>query len=111
MAPSLKIGLGLAASLLVGWIHHGPLGNGEKMIDRLEAQARAAVARSEVAGVQVRLQRDPLARIATLSGPANDLQRDGLGSLKGITDYVREVDGIAEVRWADQAPRRQKGAG
>jgi hypothetical protein len=38
-----------------------------------------------------------------LSGPANDLQREGLGSQKGISDYARDVDGISDVRWADEA--------
>ena len=46
--------------------------------------------------------RDPLARAARLSGPANDLQREGLGSQKGVSDYVRDVEGVADVRWADE---------
>lgn len=56
----------------------------------------------------MRLDRRPLARNATLSGPANDLQREGLGSQYGISDYVRDVEGIGSVRWADEPPRERR---
>lgn len=102
MSPSVKLLIGLAATLLMGWAWHGPLGNGARMIDRLEAQARTAVAEGELAGIDVRLERDPLARSATLSGKADDFQREGMGSARGLSDYVRDVDGIDRVRWADE---------
>jgi hypothetical protein len=99
----MKILIGLVVALLAGWAWHGPLGNGERLIDRLEAQAREGVARSELPGIRVVLSRSPLARVATLSGSANDLQREGLGSQKGVSDYVRDVPGISDVRWTDEA--------
>lgn len=99
----MKILIGLVAALLVGWIWHGPLGHGEHMVSRLEAEARQGVAKAQLPGIAVSLPRDPLARSATLSGPANDLQREGLGSQKGVSDYVRDVPGISSVRWADEA--------
>jgi hypothetical protein len=102
MPTAGKLLIGLALALAAAWISHSPLGRGEAMIDRLEAEARAAVAQAELPGIAVRLDRAPLSRRATLSGPANDLQREGLGSQLGISDYVREVDGIAAVRWADE---------
>jgi hypothetical protein len=98
----MKILIGLAAALLAAWIWHGPLGNGERLIAGLEAQAREGVARSELPGIRVSVSRDPLARVATLSGPADGLQREGLGSQMGVSDYVREVSGMASVRWADE---------
>jgi hypothetical protein len=101
MSPVLKFLIGLAAVLLMGWVYHGPLGNGEALIGRLEAQARAAVAEGEVPGVEVRLQRDPLARVATLSGPANDFQREGMGQFPGINDRVGEIEGISRIEWAN----------
>ena len=103
MTRSVKIATGLIAVLLMGWIYHGPLGTGEKLINRLELQGRAAVVETQLTGIQVRMHRDPLARVAELSGPANDLQREGLGSQWGINDYVAAVPGIGAVRWADQA--------
>lgn len=101
MSPVVKFLLGLIAVLLLGWLYHGPLGHGEQLVSRLEAEAKAVVARAEVPGVSVSLPRDPLARTATLSGPANDLQREGLGSQKGLNDLVGEVEGVAGVRWSD----------
>jgi hypothetical protein len=106
MSSAVKFPIGLAAALLLGWAWHGPLGNGAKLIDALEGRARAAVAEAGLPGIEVRLARDPLARVATLSGPANDLQREGLGSAMGVTDYVRGVEGLAKVRWADEPPAR-----
>jgi hypothetical protein len=102
MPPILKATIGFLLALAAAWIWHGPLGNGERLIGGLEAQARDSVAMAELPGIAVRLSRHPLARVATLSGPANDLQREGLGSQKGVSDYVRDVQGISDVRWADE---------
>ena len=98
----MKILIGFVAVLLIGWIWHGPLGNGQRLVDGLEAQARQTVVDTEVPGIRVVLSRAPLARVALLSGPANDLQREGLGSQKGISDLVRDVDGLGSVRWTDE---------
>jgi hypothetical protein len=102
MPPLLKATIGLLLALAAAWIWHAPLGNGERLVERLEGEARREIAKSELAGIEVRLSRDPLARSATLSGPANDLQREGLGSQKGVSDYARDVEGISDVRWADE---------
>jgi hypothetical protein len=104
MSPALKFLIGLAAVLLMGWAYHGPLGNGEALVGRLEAQARAAVVASEVPGVDVKLGRGPLSREATLSGPANDYQREGMGEFPGLNDRIRSIDGISNVRWANPPP-------
>ncbi|HEX8572547.1 MAG TPA: hypothetical protein VF759_07340 [Allosphingosinicella sp.] len=104
MPTAVKLLIGLVLALGAGWISHGPLGGGSRLVDRLEREARAGVARAGVPGVAVRLGRDPLTRTATLSGPANDLQREGLGSQMGISDHVRAVEGIGAVRWADEPP-------
>ena len=108
MSPAVKFLIGLAAVLLMGWLYHGPLGNGERLVSALEAQARAQVAKGEVPGVQVRLLRDPLSRVAILSGPADDFQREGMGQFPGLNDRVRSVEGISAVRWADR-PQDQGG--
>lgn len=107
MTPPVKVLIGLVASLLCAWLYHGPAGNGSKLIDRLQRDADAAVAKEAIPGVTVQLGRDPLSRTATLSGPADDLQREGLGSLPGLTDIVAGIEGMGAVRWADQPPARQ----
>jgi hypothetical protein len=106
MSPAVKILIGLAATLLTGAIAHGPLGQGEALIAGLEGQARAVVAAADLPGIQVSLARHPLSRTATLSGPANDFQREGMGSEPGLTDIVARVKGIGAVNWADQQGRR-----
>ena len=103
MSPAVKFLIGLAAVLLMGWIYHGPVGNGEALLARLEGQARAEVAKSEVPGIEVRLRRDPMARFATLSGPANDFQREGMGQYPGLNDRIRGIEGISGLEWAETA--------
>jgi hypothetical protein len=102
MTPLVKILTGLAAALLMGWLWHGPGGQGEALVGALERQANSAAASAELPGIAVRLPRAPLSRTASISGEANDLQREGLGSQMGVKDYVRNVPGIAGVRWADE---------
>lgn len=108
MRTAVKLLVGLVPALAAAWISHGPLGRGQALVDRLEREARAAVAKAELPAISARLDRDPLGRNATLSGPANDLQREGLGSQMGLSDYVREVPGIAAVRWADEPSRERR---
>jgi hypothetical protein len=105
MSPAIKVLIGLAATLIAAWLWHGPLGNGPSFVDGLERQARAAVATTDLTGIEVRLQRSPLARKAMLSGRADDVQREGLGSEKGLSDLIRDVPGIARVRWTDEPDR------
>ncbi|HET9337009.1 MAG TPA: hypothetical protein VFO12_11465 [Sphingomicrobium sp.] len=85
--------VGLAATLGFSALWHGPLGAGDRLVQRVEYQARARLDRDEMYQVQARLQRDPLARRLIMSGPADDFQR---------TELVRRLDqvpGVLEVRW------------
>lgn len=108
MSPVLKATIGLLLTLAAASVWHGPLGNGERLIDRLEGEARREVGKAELPGLSVNLSREPLARTATLSGPANDLQREGLGSQKGVSDYARDVEGVSDVRWTDEPDARRR---
>jgi hypothetical protein len=109
MPTAVKLLIGLALTLAAAWVWHGPLGRGARLVDGLERQARAAVAEENLPGIEVRLDRRPLARNATLSGPANDFQRNGMGSMPGLTGKVAAIDGIGTVLWADQ-PKRERRA-
>lgn len=104
MSSSTKFLIGLLAVLAMGWLHHGPLGGGERLIGGLERQAQAAVARTGVPGVSVRMDREPLSRRAILSGPANDFQREGQGELPGLNDIVGEIEGVSGVEWSNPPP-------
>ena len=109
MSSLTKFMIGLVAALAIGWLHHGPLGHGEALIDRLEREAQAAVARQEVPGVTVTLGRDPLSRRATLAGPADQFQREGQGELPGLSDIVTNIDGVSGVDWANPPPASKGG--
>lgn len=102
MTRPVKILIGLAAAMLMGWLWHGPGGQGAALVTALEREANANAANAELAGIRVRLPRKPLGRSAVISGQANDLQREGLGSQMGVIDYVRNTPGIAGARWDDQ---------
>jgi hypothetical protein len=104
MSASVKFGIGLVIVLLFGWIWHGPVGTGERHINGIESEVKRVVAESEVPGVTVELKRNPLQRVATLAGPADEFQRRGQGSLKGLTQRVDDVEGVAAVQWEDEAP-------
>jgi hypothetical protein len=45
------------------------------------------------------MQREPLARTAILSGPADQFQREGVGSLPGINRRVMLIPGMARFEW------------
>ncbi|HEY0147835.1 MAG TPA: hypothetical protein VGB70_02410 [Allosphingosinicella sp.] len=102
MRAPVKFLIGLALALLAGWVWHGPAGQGEKLAGRMEADLRNLVAQADLPGISARIERAPLSRDAVISGTANDLQREGLGSQNGVLDYARATPGIGNVRWDDQ---------
>ena len=101
--PTLaRVLIGFAAALLAGWIAHGPLDRGNAFLDSLQAQTEAVLRDAAVPGVTASFPRNPLSRTAWLSGPANDLQRNGQGGLQGLNQRVAAVPGVSEVRWTDE---------
>lgn len=104
-SPWAKFAIGLAAALGAGAIAHGPLGRGEAFLAQLEGEGRAVIERSEIPGIEVRMQRDPMARTAILSGPADSFQREGQGSFPGLNQRVLAVDGVAAIEWTNPPPR------
>ena len=104
MSRRSKFLIGLAAALVVALVAYWPIGMGQAFVDRLEAGARTMVARAEVPGITVQMQRAPLARKALLTGPANQFQREGMGSLPGIDQRVLAVPGMSRVEWTNPPP-------
>ena len=105
MSSRLKIIIGFLAALATGWISHGPMGQGEAFIARLDAQAVQTLRDAEVPLVQARMKRSPLRRVAVLSGPANDFQREGQGLFPGINDRIEAIPGVAGIEWANPPER------
>jgi len=104
MSRIAKFLFGLAVALVVALVAYWPLGMGVAFVDRLEAGANTMVARADVPGVTVAMQRSPLARKALLTGPANQFQREGMGSLPGIDQRVLAVPGMGRVEWTNPPP-------
>ena len=96
--------LGLAATVGITALWHGPLGAGERLANETEARARATLDYYELPMIQARLQRGPLSRRLVLSGPADDFQR---AELVRILD---ETPGVLEVRWDPASLPQESGA-
>jgi hypothetical protein len=85
--------IGVAATLAVTAIYHGPMGEGDALAARIEQSARAELDRQEMFLVQARLERGPLRRTLILSGPADDFQREELPNV------MATVPGVEAVIW------------
>ena len=105
MSRGRKLGIGIALTLLMAWLYHGPFGAGERFAARIDAQARAELVRDEMTAVSARLERHPLTRIVVLSGPADDFQRGEL------LRRMAAIPGVSGARWdpnslpVEQVPR------
>ena len=99
----VKLLIGIVAVLVMGWIWHGPAGRGEAFAEALEAQARAAIAPLQIPSIQVSMARHPLRRVAIMSGTTDPIQRHGMGSEWGLSEYVSNVPGISGVHWTDES--------
>ena len=59
MSHWLKLLIGLALALLIGWLSNGPLGRGAAYADLLQQRADFVLRISEVPNVQARIARAP----------------------------------------------------
>jgi hypothetical protein len=103
-----KLLIGLAVALILGWVSHGPLGQSEAYLARLDAQAQAVLQQADLGQVEVRMERDPPTRQAVLSGEADSFQREGMGGLPGINGRIAALRGVASLRWADDPNARKR---
>ena len=99
MTRQLLLVLGIAATIALTALWHGPLGAGKRLATRVEAAARAELVRQEMAMITARLERRPLSRRLILSGPADDFQHRELVRIMG------QVPGVDSVRWANPPAR------
>jgi hypothetical protein len=90
---ALILALGIAATLGVTALWHGPLGHAEKFASFVEGNARAQLDHDEMTQVQAHLERDPLTRRLILSGPADYFQRGE------IVRRMELLPGIGQAVW------------
>lgn len=103
MNRALILGAGIAATIAVTALWHGPLGAGDRFAATVEGNARDQLARDEMTQVQAHLARGPLTRRILLSGPADDFQRTE------IARRMLALPGIGEAVWtASSLPAEQR---
>jgi hypothetical protein len=88
----LAIGIALSIGLAALW--HGPLGAADRFTDEVEHTIRQALIYNEIPEVSAHLHRDPLTRRVLLSGPADDFQRGQLIIL------MNEIAGVESASWS-----------
>jgi hypothetical protein len=85
---------GLAVTLAMAALWHGPLGAAQRFASIVERNARATLDFYEMSEITARLHRDPLTRRLVLSGRADDFQS---------RELVRTMDtlpGISGATWS-----------
>lgn len=85
--------IGIASTMALTALWHGPLGAGERLAARAETTARRTLDYYELPMIQARLARRPLARTIVLSGPADDFQR------RELVRVLDQVPAVLAVRW------------
>ena len=99
----LTLALGIAATMGVTALWHGPLGTADQFSGRIEQIARRTLDYYELPQVQAHVQHGPLTRRIILSGPADDFQQAELVRVLG------DIPGVGDVRWSN--PPVNSGAG
>ena len=86
---------GLAVSILLAALWHGPFGAADRFTGEVEAGARRALDYYEMTEVTAHLHRAPLSRALILSGPADDFQTSELARL------FSQLPGVSSARWTN----------
>jgi hypothetical protein len=88
------LAIGLAASLALAALWHGPLGAADRLASEVERDVRNTLVYYEMTQVSAHLHRHPLSRRILLSGPADDFQRSELVRL------MDELPGVSSTSWS-----------
>ena len=86
---------GLAASIILAALWHGPLGGAHRFTNEVEGGARRALNYYEMPKIDARLHRGPLTRVLILSGSADDFQTSELARL------LSQLPGVSRAQWTN----------
>jgi hypothetical protein len=89
---------GLAASIALAALWHGPLGAADRLSAQVEREARKMLDYYEMTRIQAHIHHGPLTRMLILSGPADDFQAGELVRIMGA------IPGVSRVRWTERHP-------
>lgn len=88
------LGAGVAVSILLAALWHGPLGGAGRFEARVEGDIHKILVYYEMTRVTGHLHRNPLTRRVLLSGPADDFQQQGLAG------FMNQIPGVSDTRWS-----------
>jgi small-conductance mechanosensitive channel len=91
----LLLAIGLAASIALAALWHGPLGGADRFATEVERGVRTTLVYYDIPEVQGHLHHGPLTRTVFLSGPADDFQRSELVRL------IDQVPGVESASWSN----------
>jgi hypothetical protein len=86
---------GIAASILLAALWHGPFGAAARFTAEVEGGARRALDYYEMPGVTAHLHHGPLTRTLILSGRADDFQTSELARL------LSQLPGVGVAQWTN----------
>ena len=111
MSRWLKLLMGFLATLAIGWLLYGPLGQGEAYATLLQQRADYVLRISGVPDIQARIGRAPLTRTVFMCGHTVEFQRNGTttwqgsaNDFPGLDGRMLQVGGISSVVWDPAAP-------
>jgi hypothetical protein len=90
----MKLATGVATSIALAALWHGPLGGADQFETKVNRGIRATLVYYEMTRVTAHLHHDPLTRRVLLSGPADDFQSSELMRL------MEELPGVSSARWS-----------
>ena len=90
----IALAAGLAGSILLAALWHGPLGGADRFARGVESGVNRTLVYYEMTQVTGHLHRHPLTRRVLLSGQADDFQRSEL------VRYMNQVPGVASTSWS-----------
>lgn len=96
METTGKLICGALATALLAWGSHA-MGNGEALLGKLTNRAHDVLSARRIDGVDVNFERNPVRRVALLSGSVDAATRSA------ALASVKAVPGIMDARWVDAA--------
>ena len=91
------VAIGVAATIALAALWHGPLGAADRFTAEVERNVRATIVFWEIPEVSGHLHHGPLTRHIIFSGPADDFQRSELVRL------IDELPGVESAGWSASA--------
>ena len=92
---AIAIGAGLAISIALAALWHGPLGGAGQFEARVQRGIHNTLVYYEITQVTGHLHHGPLTRRVMLAGPADDFQRSEL------VRYMGQLPGVSSATWSE----------